>query len=163
MVSKGLKPEHDGGEDHSAAVVQDGLVVAGGQAAPLVVPVTDLVGALRGHHGDLAGPELVAVCRAEYACVRRAARDLLAVAPRWCNRATVESTDTVQSSSPTAADCACKYVSTRSQMPSLANRLWCFHPVCHGPKPAGRSATAPHPQAIGGALDDQPVVPKGRG
>ena len=53
---EGLKPEHDGGEDHSAAVVQDGLVVARGQAAPLVVPATDLVGALRDHHGDLAGP-----------------------------------------------------------------------------------------------------------
>ena len=52
--------------------------------------------------------------------------DLAAVAPCWCTRAIVESTDTFQSISPFASASACKASSTRSQVPSLLNRACRF-------------------------------------
>ena len=47
--------------------------------------------------------------------------DLAALAPCWCTRAMVESTDTAQSISPLASACTCSAVSTLSQVPSQEN------------------------------------------
>ena len=54
----------------------------------------------------------------------------------------VESTDTFQSISPLASAPTCNTSRTLSHVPSLLNRAWRFHTVCHGPNPELRGKIA---------------------
>jgi energy-coupling factor transporter ATP-binding protein EcfA2 len=60
----------------------------------------------------------------------------------WWARLIVESTDTVQSTSPTASASATSRAWILSQVASAENRLCRFNSVCHGPNTSGRSRHA---------------------
>lgn len=68
--------------------------------------------------------------------------DLAAVAPCWCTRAMVESTEVRQSIRPSASASTCSCLKILSHVPSTENRRCRFQTVCHGPNSGGRSRQA---------------------
>jgi hypothetical protein len=88
---------------------------------------------------------------------------LAAVAPCWCTRAIVESTDTRQSTAPAASASACSSAKTRSQVPSTDPRV--VAPVHGLPRPEVRGQVTPRdpgPQPVDDALHHRAVRPTRR-